>query len=214
MPIRVLIADDDALIREGLKIILQSDDRFEVAECVDNGLKAVEYCNAHQVDVALLDVRMPVMDGLEAAREISAKTGTRTLILTTFDDDDFILNAVRYGARGYLLKSSPPSRIMDAIRIVHDGGTVMQDIAMDIIKDELSSGRRCGIPDGVLTEREMEIAELVAKGFSNRDIAARLFMSEGTVKNYISAILAKTGLEHRTQLAVYYLTGEKREAEE
>jgi DNA-binding NarL/FixJ family response regulator len=214
MPIRVLIADDDALIREGLKIILQSDDRFEVAECVDNGRKAVEYCNAHQVDVALLDVRMPVMDGLEAAREISAKTGTRTLILTTFDDDDFILNAVRYGARGYLLKSSPPSRIMDAISIVHDGGTVMQDIAMDIIKDELSSGRRCGIPDGVLTEREMEIAELVAKGFSNRDIAARLFMSEGTVKNYISAILAKTGLEHRTQLAVYYLTGEKREAEE
>lgn len=214
MPIRVLIADDDALIREGLKIILQSDDRFEVAECVDNGRKAVEYCNAHQVDVALLDVRMPVMDGLEAAREISAKTGTRTLILTTFDDDDFILNAVRYGARGYLLKSSPPSRIMDAISIVHDGGTVMQDIAMDIIKDELSSGRRCGIPDGVLTEREMEIAELVAKGFSNRDIAARLFMSEGTVKNYISAILSKTGLEHRTQLAVYYLTGEKREAEE
>jgi DNA-binding NarL/FixJ family response regulator len=214
MPIRVLIADDDALIREGLKIILQSDDRFEVAECVDNGRKAVEYCSTNQVDVALLDVRMPVMDGLEAAREISAKTGTRTLILTTFDDDDFILNAVRYGARGYLLKSSPPSRIMDAISIVHDGGTVMQDIAMDIIKDELSSGRRCGIPDGVLTEREMEIAELVAKGFSNRDIAARLFMSEGTVKNYISAILAKTGLEHRTQLAVYYLTGEKREAEE
>ena len=132
----------------------------------------------------------------------------------TFDDDDFILNAVRYGARGYLLKSSPPSRIMDAISIVHDGGTVMQDIAMDIIKDELSSGRRCGIPDGVLTEREMEIAELVAKGFSNRDIAARLFMSEGTVKNYISAILSKTGLEHRTQLAVYYLTGEKGDAEE
>jgi DNA-binding NarL/FixJ family response regulator len=214
MPIRVLIADDDALIREGLKIILQSDDRFEVAECVDNGRKAVEYCSTNQVDVALLDVRMPVMDGLEAAREISAKTGTRTLILTTFDDDDFILNAVRYGARGYLLKSSPPSRIMDAISIVHDGGTVMQDIAMDIIKDELSSGRRCGIPDGVLTEREMEIAELVAKGFSNRDIAARLFMSEGTVKNYISAILSKTGLEHRTQLAVYYLTGEKGDAEE
>ena len=214
MPIRVLIADDDALIREGLKIILQSDDRFEVAECVDNGRKAVEYCSTNQVDVALLDVRMPVMDGLEAAREISAKTGTRTLILTTFDDDDFILNAVRYGARGYLLKSSPPSRIMDAIRIVHDGGTVMQDVALDIIKGELSSGRRKGIPDGLLTEREMEIAELVAKGFSNRDIAARLFMSEGTVKNYISAILSKTGLEHRTQLAVYYLTGEKREAEE
>lgn len=211
MPIRVLIADDDALIREGLKIILQSDDRFEVAECVENGRKAVEYCCAHQVDVALLDVRMPVMDGLTAAREISSKTSTRALILTTFDDDDFIINAVKYGARGYLLKSSPPARIMDAIRMVYDGGTVMQDVAMDIIKSELSSWRKCGIPDGILTEREMEIAELVAKGLSNKDIAARLFMSEGTVKNYISAILAKTGLEHRTQLAVYYLTGEKGE---
>lgn len=211
MPIRVLIADDDALIREGLKIILQSDDRFEVAECVENGRKAVEYCCAHQVDVALLDVRMPVMDGLEAAREISSKTSTRVLILTTFDDDDFIINAVKYGARGYLLKSSPPARIMDAIRMVYDGGTVMQDVAMDIIKSELSSWRKCGIPDGILTEREMEIAELVAKGLSNKDIAARLFMSEGTVKNYISAILAKTGPEHRTQLAVYYLTGEKGE---
>jgi DNA-binding NarL/FixJ family response regulator len=214
MPIRVLIADDDAIIREGLKIILQSDDRFEVADCVDNGLKAVEYCSRHQVDVALLDVRMPVMDGLEAAREISSKTGTKALILTTFDDDDFILGAVKYGARGYLLKGSTPEKIMDAIRIVHGGGTVMQDVAMDIIKGKLSSGRRCGIPDGILTEREMEIAMLVAKGLSNRDIAARLYMSEGTVKNYISAILAKTGLDHRTQLAVYYLTGEKGEGAE
>jgi DNA-binding NarL/FixJ family response regulator len=209
MQTRVLIADDDALIREGLKIILQTDDRFEVADCVDNGLKAVEYCSRHQVDVALLDVRMPVMDGLEAARQISSKTETKPLILTTFDDDDFIIDAVKNGARGYLLKSSPPARIMDAITIVHDGGTVMQDVAMDIIKGELSSGGKCGIPDGLLTEREKEIAALVAKGFSNRDIAARLYMSEGTVKNYISAILGKTGLEHRTQLAIYYLTGKK-----
>ncbi|MFY9568969.1 MAG: response regulator transcription factor [Acetivibrionales bacterium] len=209
MQIRVLIADDDALIREGLKIILQTDDRFEVADCVDNGLKAVEYCSRHQVDVALLDVRMPVMEGLEAARQISSKTETKPLILTTFDDDDFIIDAVKNGARGYLLKSSPPARIMDAITIVHDGGTVMQDVAMDIIKGELSSGGKCGIPDGLLTEREKEIAALVAKGFSNRDIAARLYMSEGTVKNYISAILGKTGLEHRTQLAIYYLTGKK-----
>lgn len=209
MQIRVLIADDDALIREGLKIILQTDDRFEVADCVDNGLKAVEYCSRRQVDVALLDVRMPVMDGLEAARQISSKTETKPLILTTFDDDDFIIDAVKNGARGYLLKSSPPARIMDAITIVHDGGTVMQDVAMDIIKGELSSGGKCGIPDGLLTEREKEIAALVAKGFSNRDIAARLYMSEGTVKNYISAILGKTGLEHRTQLAIYYLTGKK-----
>jgi DNA-binding NarL/FixJ family response regulator len=209
MSIRVLIADDDALIREGLKIILQTDDRFEVADCVENGLKAVDYCMREKVDVALLDVRMPVLDGLQAAREISSKTDVRPLILTTFDDDSFIINAVKNGAKGYLLKGSPPSRIMDAIRIVHEGGTVMQDVAMDIIKGQLSAGRKGNIPEGLFTDRELEIVTLIAKGLSNKEIAATLFMSEGTIKNYISAILDKTGLEHRTQIAIYYLTGEK-----
>ena len=209
MPIKVLIADDDALIREGMKIILQTDERFEVVACVDNGLKAVEYCSRQAVDVALLDVRMPVLDGLQAAREISAGTNTKPLILTTFDDDDFILNAVKNGAKGYLLKGSSTSRIMDAIRIVYEGGTVMQDVAMDIIKEELSSERKSNIPDGLLTDREMQVAEQIAKGLSNKEIANKLFMSEGTIKNYISAILDKTGLEHRTQVAIYYLNGEK-----
>ncbi len=212
MPIRVLIADDDALIREGMKIILQTDDRFEVAACVENGLKAVEYCCGGNVDVALLDVRMPVLDGLQAAHEISQKTETKPLILTTFDDDDFIVNAVKNGARGYLLKGSAPSRIMDAIRIVHEGGTVMQDVALDTIRNELSAGRKSSIPEGLLTDRESEIVTLIAKGLSNREIAAKLFMSEGTVKNYISGILDKTGLDHRTQIAIYYLTGEKGDA--
>jgi DNA-binding NarL/FixJ family response regulator len=210
MPIKVLIADDDALIREGLGIILQTDERFEVLACVDNGLKAVEFCTREQVDVALLDVRMPVLDGLQAAREISSGTGTKPLILTTFDDDSFIINAVKNGAKGYLLKGSPPARIMDAIRLVHEGGTVMQDVVMDIIKSELSTAaRKSNIPEGLFTEREMEIVALIAKGLSNREIAGKLFMSEGTIKNYISAILDKTGLEHRTQIAIYYLTGEK-----
>jgi DNA-binding NarL/FixJ family response regulator len=213
MPIKVLIADDDALIREGMKIILQTDERFEVVACVDNGLKAVEYCSRQAVDVALLDVRMPVLDGLQAAREISAGTNTKPLILTTFDDDDFILNAVKNGAKGYLLKGSSTSRIMDAIRIVYEGGTVMQDVAMDIIKEELSSERKSNIPDGLLTDREMQVAEQIAKGLSNKEIANKLFMSEGTIKNYISAILDKTGLEHRTQVAIYYLTGEKRKVD-
>lgn len=214
MPIRVLIADDDALIREGLKIILQTDSRFEVVGCVENGLKALEFCSREQVDVVLLDVRMPVLDGLQAARKISDATHVKPLILTTFDDDDFILNAVKNGAKGYLLKGSPPSQIMDAIRIVYEGGTVMQDAAMDIIKQELSTGRRGSIPEGLLTEREMEIAALIAKGHPNKEIANKLFMSEGTIKNYISTILDKTGLGHRTQIAIYYLTGEKCEISE
>jgi DNA-binding NarL/FixJ family response regulator len=209
MAIRVLIADDDALIREGLKIILQTDNRFEVAACVENGLQALDFLNREQVDVALLDVRMPVLDGLQAAKEISTKSLAKPLILTTFDDDDFILNAVKNGARGYLLKNNPPGRIMDAIRVVHEGGIVMQDVAMDKIREELSPQRKAKIDEGLFTDREVDIIRLIAKGLSNREIAKELFMSEGTVKNYISSILSKTGLEHRTQIAIYYLTGEK-----
>lgn len=209
MPIKVLIADDDVLIREGLKIILQSDEQFQVVGCVENGLKALEHCTKEHVDVALLDVRMPVMDGLQAAARITEETDAKPLILTTFDDDDFIINAVKNGARGYLLKGSSPPKITDAIKIVYQGGTVIQDVAMDIIRNELSSGKRPCIPQGILTDRELDITMLVAKGFSNKEIAASLYMSEGTIKNYISSILCKTGLEHRTQIAIYYLTGEK-----
>lgn len=209
MPIRVLIADDDALIREGLKIILQTDDRFEVAACVGNGLQALEFCTREQVDVALLDIRMPVLDGLQAAREISSKTEAKPLILTTFDDDNSILNAVKNGAKGYLLKNNSPAKIMDAIRMVYEGGIVMQDVAMDKIKEGLSTQRKAKIPEELFSDRELEIIRLIAKGYSNREIAQELYISEGTVKNYISSILTKTNLEHRTQIAIYYLTGEK-----
>lgn len=205
--IRILIADDDALIREGLKIILNADGRFEVTACVENGLQAIQGCMENKVDVALLDVRMPVMDGLQAAREISGKELAKVLILTTFDDDDFIINAIKNGARGYLLKNSPPARIMDAVKMVHEGGTVMQDVALEKIREGMINCRKSGIPEGLFTERELDIVKLISKGLSNREIARELFMSEGTVKNYISQILDKTGLEHRTQIAIYYLTG-------
>lgn len=207
MPIRILIADDDALIREGLKIILQTNGQFEVAACVENGLQAVEYCAAHPVDVALLDVRMPVMDGLQAAKQIASETAVKPLILTTFDDEDFIIKAVKNGAKGYLLKNNAPAKIMDAIRMVHEGGIVMQDVVMDKIREELSPQRRAKISEELFSDREMDVIRLIAAGKSNRDIARELFLSEGTVKNYISSILDKTGLEHRTQIAIYYLTG-------
>jgi len=209
MKIRILIADDDALIREGLKIILQTDERLEVAGCVENGLQAFEYCASNSVDVALLDVRMPVMDGLSAARRISEETQTKPLILTTFDDDSFILSAVQNGARGYLLKNNSPEQIINAVRMVHEGGIVMQDVAMDKIKEVLSQAKRHEISKEKFFEREMEIVRLIARGLSNKDIARELHLTEGTVKNYISSILNKTGLEHRTQIAIYYLTGSK-----
>lgn len=122
--------------------------------------------------------------------------------MLNFDDDSYIINVLKYGAKGYLLKGSSPPRIMDAIGIVHEGGVVMQDLAMNIIKNELSADRKGSIPEGVFTDRELEITRLIAKGLSNREIASALFMSEGTIKNYISTILDKTGLEHRLRFII------------
>jgi DNA-binding NarL/FixJ family response regulator len=159
------------------------------------------------VDVALLDVRMPVMDGLAASAAVAATTSTRALILTTFDDDELIAGAISSGARGYLLKSSPPERIKDAIRVVASGGSVLQDVALDKLKQRLAGPPAGRIDEKLFSERELEIIKAIAEGLSNREIADRLFVSEGTVKNYVSSILDKTGLDHRTQIAIYYLTG-------
>jgi DNA-binding NarL/FixJ family response regulator len=208
MAIRVLIADDDALIREGLKIVLGADPEFEVTATAENGFDAVQACLSMDIDVALLDIRMPVMNGVEAAKQISLKTNAKPLILTTFDDEEFVLEAIKNGAKGYLLKNTPTGRLKDSIRIVHSGGTVMQDQILDTVKNELSRGSAGRIDRSLFSDREVEIIELIAQGLSNKGIAQRLFISEGTVKNYVSSILGKTGLEHRTQIAIYYLKGE------
>ncbi len=149
------------------------------------------------------------MDGLQASREISEKTTVKPLILTTFDDDDFILTAVKNGSRGYLLKNSSPDRIMDAIKMVYEGGIVMQDSVMKKIREELVTNPKVKIAEDLFSDREMDIIKLISKGLANREIAKKLYVSEGTVKNYITSILNKTGLEHRTQIAIYYLTGSK-----
>lgn len=209
MVIKLLIADDDALIREGLKIILGLDQDFDIVACVENGLEAVEFCTQNLVDVALLDVRMPVMNGVLATREICAKTRTKPLILTTFDDEAFITEAIKYGAKGYLLKDTPPDKIKSAIRLVYGGNTVMQDVVLGKLIEGLGTTKRSTIDKSLFSERELGIMELIAKGLSNREIAKQLFISEGTAKNYITSILNKTGLEHRTQVAIYYLNGGK-----
>lgn len=207
MEIKVLIADDDVLIREGLKIILSLDQDFEIVACVGNGLEAVEFCTLNQVDVALLDVRMPVMNGVFATKELCAKTHTKPLILTTFDDQEFITEAIKFGAKGYLLKDTPPDKIKSAIRLVHGGNTVMQDVVLGKLIDGLETKKRSTIDKSLFSERELEIMELIAKGLSNKEIAKQLYLSEGTAKNYITSILNKTGLEHRTQVAIYYING-------
>lgn len=206
LPIKILIADDDALVREGLKIIIDMDERFQVVACVENGKEAVETCLKGGVDVALLDVRMPIMTGLEAAKQISDFTEAKPLILTTFDDEDFILKAIRNGAKGYLLKNTPPDQMKDSIKLVYNGGIVMEDLVLSKIKNGLSN-LTGSIDKAGFTDRELEIMDLIARGMSNNEIARDLFIAEGTVKNYISSILNKTGLDHRTQIAIYYLKG-------
>ncbi|WP_242303117.1 response regulator transcription factor [Bacillus cereus group sp. BfR-BA-01495] len=209
MKIKILIADDNSFIREGMKIILNTYEEFEVVDTVNDGKEAVEYCKKNDVDIALLDVRMPNMNGVEATKFICEETKTKPLILTTFDDDEYILDAVKNGAKGYLLKNNDLERIRDAIKGVYNGQTVMQDVVLDKIKSNLmeSKEEECKIDKSLFTERELSIIALIAKGFSNKEISKQLFISEGTIANYITSVLGKTGLEHRTQIAIYYLTG-------
>ncbi len=209
MAIKVIIADDDILIRESLKIILGLDEEFQVIGCAENGLEALEMCMEQQVDIALLDVRMPVMNGVEAVKEIASKTTTKTLILTTFDEDEYIFKALKNGARGYLLKNNSPEKIKDAIKTVYGGNTVMQDVILDKFTQGFRSPKLDTISkDDSFTQREIDIIKAIAEGLSNKEISNKLYISEGTVKNYTTSILSKTGLKHRTQIAIYYLKGQ------
>ncbi|GIN89805.1 DNA-binding response regulator [Siminovitchia terrae] len=210
MTIRIIIADDNPFIREGLKIILNTYEEFDVVSLVNDGEEAVEYCRSHDVDIALLDVRMPHMNGVEATRKIVESTKTKPVILTTFDDDDYILGAIKNGAKGYLLKNNDPERIRDALKSVYHGTSIIQDEMLDKIKDSLSGGPQVSeakFDTTMFTQRELEIMSFIAKGYSNKEISEQLYISGGTVANYITSILDKTGLKHRTQIAVYYLTG-------
>ncbi|XID96086.1 response regulator [Paenibacillaceae bacterium WGS1546] len=211
--IKVIVADDNSFVREGLKIILSSFPEFEVLTTVGNGQEAVTYCRQHAVDVALLDVRMPIMNGVEATRLLVETTTTKPLILTTFNEDEYVQDAVRFGAKGYLLKNNDPEYIRDAIRTVSNGHLVLQDAVADKLKNQWvpHSGKQADgrIDKGPFTEREWGIMTLIAEGYTNKEIAGQMHISEGTVANHITSILGKTGLQHRTQIAIYYWTGKR-----
>lgn len=219
LKIKVIIADDNSFIREGMKIILTTFPEFDILATVEDGQEAVDFCVHNEVDVALLDVRMPTMNGVEATKQLSALTRTKPLILTTFDDDQYIMDAVKHGAKGYLLKNNDPELIRSAIISVHKGHSVLQDAVLDKLKANLGTDlepasaertepKGSPVDKRLFTEREWSIVTLIAKGLSNREISKQLFISEGTIANYVTSILGKTGLEHRTQIAIYYLTGE------
>lgn len=206
--IRLVIADDSDFVRDGLKIIFELDDEFEVVGAAVNGKEAVEIVKSEQVDVVLMDLEMPVMDGIEATKIITANLSVKVLVLTTFDDDERIQKALLNGAKGYLIKNHTPDKIKQMIKALHSGGTVLDERVFNKIAG-LGHIKNADFDETMFTQRELEIIKEVAEGLSNKEIAQKLFISEGTVKNYISSVLDKVSLSHRTQIAVYYLTGKK-----
>lgn len=205
--IRLLIADDDAIIREGLKMIIETQKDMEFLGAAENGEEAYRLCKERKPDVVMLDIRMPMMDGIVAAKHILDEKLSVPLLLTTFDEPDLILRALQAGINGYILKNSPAERILSAIRVIHTGGTVLQADILEFIRGRVSSGQSgSNLFELLLSPREMEIVKLIAEGLSNKEIGETLFLTNGTVRNHISTILEKTGLDHRTQIAIKYLT--------
>ena len=206
MTLRVLIADDEHLVRQGLRLVLEHGGELEVVAEAADGDQAVALVGRHRPDLALLDIRMPGSDGIEATRRIMADPalrGVRVVMLTTFADDALLLGAMRAGASGYLLKSMPPDQIRSAVRAAADGHTALAPTLVDRLVQHYA-GERVE-PSAVLdrlTDRERDVLREIAAGRSNQEIGARLFVSEGTVKSHVAAILRKLELRDRTQAAV------------
>lgn len=207
-PIKVIIVDDSDFVRDGMRIILSVDDEFQVLGCAANGKDAIKLAKENQTDVILMDIQMPVMDGIEATAEIVRRGLGKVLILTTFDDDQLVKAALKNGAAGYLIKNHTPEQLKQTIKSVHNGIHSLDEKVFHNVTD-FHGNSIDGFDASLFTTREMDIIQLIAEGLSNRGIADRLCLSEGTVKNYISVILEKGSLSHRTQVAVYYLTGRK-----
>ena len=204
--IKILIVDDSEILTGGLNILLGMEAGFEIVGCVNNGDKAVEWCRKERIDLVLMDVRMPEMNGVEATKKITEETDTQVIILTTFDEDEYIVEGIKNGASGYLLKTTEPKQLIQSIYSVMNGQSIFSHEVLTKAKKQIDLQK--SVPDlSQLTPREKEIVHLVAKGMSNKQIASQLFLSEGTVNNSLSNILQKLALEHRTQLAIYYLTG-------
>lgn len=209
--IRILIADDQALIRESLQIVLSAQPDMEVVGQAEDGFEVLEKMNQAKPDVILMDIRMPRMDGVLCTKAVKEKyPHVKIIILTTFDDDDFIFSALKYGASGYLLKGASMDELRQAIQIVHSGGAMINpDIATKVFKIFSQMAQtNYAIPveeknvDSI-SKIEWQIIQQIGFGLSNKEIATKLFLSEGTIRNYLSNILSKLDLRDRTQLAIW-----------
>jgi DNA-binding NarL/FixJ family response regulator len=206
--ISVLIADDQALVRAGFEVLIDTADDLTVVGTAANGAEAVELAVHHRPDVILMDIRMPVLDGLQATAQVLARVeGTRVLMLTTFDLDEYVFGALRAGASGFLLKDTPPADLLAGIRVVAAGEALLSpSITKQLIEEFIRRpvpGRSNPPPELTgLTEREVEVLELVAHGLSNSEIAQRLYVSPATAKTHVARLLMKLDARDRAQLII------------
>lgn len=206
--IRVLMADDEALIRAGIRLVLELAGDIDIVAEASNGADAVELARKHLVDVALLDIRMPVLDGLAAAeRIIKATPRTKVIMLTTFGEDDYVARALRSGAAGFLLKDTPPDDLIRAVRVAATGGAVLspritQHVIEHYVTRDRSQAEDARRRIATLTDRERDVLLLLSDGSSNADIARALLISEGTAKAHVSRILTGLGCANRVQAAI------------
>ncbi|OIJ20160.1 DNA-binding response regulator [Anaerobacillus alkalidiazotrophicus] len=198
---KILIVDDDVLVCKSLKVLLSRENDMEVIGTATNGAEAINVCRTEMPNIVLMDIQMPVMDGIQATRQIKKEwPQVHVMMLTTFKDEKNIRLAIQAGAEGYLIKSTKVSSMAQKLRTLVSGSSVLD---ADVLKQLTHPTERKELEQ--LTPREKDIAELVAQGLSNREIAEQLYISEGTVRNTLSVILEKLQLRDRTQLAIYYL---------
>lgn len=207
--IRVLICDDQAIVCEGLQVILESSPEIEVVGIAHDGAEALEQVAAQLPDLVLMDLKMPGMNGIHATRHIRQHhPQVKVLVLTTYDADEWVFDAIRSGAAGYLLKNTPPAALMNAVKETVAGKTHVDPGVAGKLFQHVSVTESSALPRSEhiaieqLSEREREVLRWLARGLNNRDIAQRLFLSEGTVRNYVSSVFAKLGVSDRTQAAL------------
>ncbi|MEU4555208.1 LuxR family two component transcriptional regulator [Micromonospora violae] len=211
-PVRVVVADDDEVVRAGFVMLLDTQPDLTVVGSAADGAEAIRVCRQHRPDVVLMDIRMPVMNGIEATRHLAVGDGPRILILTTFDLDEHVYDALGAGASGFLLKDVSAERLFDAVRVVAAGDALLAPRVTRRLISEFTRLRprppRQPVPLSSLTPRETDVLRLMAEGLSNPEIAKRLVVSDETIKTHVSRLLSKLGLRDRTQaVVVAYETG-------
>lgn len=208
--IKIIIADDQVLLRDSLKFILEQDNTIEVLACCDNGKEAIDQCKIHMPDVLLTDIRMPVMDGIEATEYIKAKhLPIKVIMLTTFEDINTIMDAFAVGADGYIVKDIKPDEIISAVKCINKGFHIIHKSVHQLMVSEFKKVRskkndcNYAINDIELTPYELKIISLIAQGKTNKEVGSALGFAEGTIKNKISKIFEKLNLKDRTQIAIF-----------